>query len=136
MRLTIFDRDHNLVAWYDDSSTGDASNQTRADAHDLALKSAITLAKKRCAVHLGDQFGLSLYNKGQQSALVVGTKVLPKGFEDTDTDDDVQEGVEQQVSMGIDETEKGADPSEDQQAQINHSLGAQERGETAQGGTR
>ena len=31
-------------------------------AHDLAMKSAISQALKRCAANLGDQFGLSLYS--------------------------------------------------------------------------
>ncbi|MFC9768855.1 hypothetical protein [Rhodococcus jostii] len=33
---------------------------------------------KRAAIALGDQFGLSLYNKGRLSALVRGTQVRPQ----------------------------------------------------------
>ena len=52
-------------------ATGDATNQpSRADAHDLALKTADSQALKRAATNLGDQFGLSLYNKGRLSAVV------------------------------------------------------------------
>jgi hypothetical protein len=62
--------------------------------------SALSLAKKRCAINLGDQFGLSLYNKGQRSALVLASLVgaEPAGW-------DVQEGVPQQVVLGNDETD-------------------------------
>ena len=98
-RLTIRDQDGGGIAVYEDGSTATAQNQTRGDAHDLAYKSAISLSKKRCAINLGDQFGLSLYNKGQTSPLVMATLV---GLEDVE--DDVQEGVPQQVSLGNDET--------------------------------
>jgi len=55
-------------------ATGDASNQpSRADAHDLALKTADSQALKRAATNLGDQFGLSLYNKGSQEPVVQGS---------------------------------------------------------------
>lgn len=124
MRVSIYDEHHNFVTSYEDSSTGDAQNQTRADAHDLALKSAISLAKKRACINLGDQFGLSLYNKGQMAALVGGTHVLPakpEGEEQKDLQDDVAE----QVSMGVDEIEKApAEPTSEQEQILKDSLGA------------
>lgn len=98
VRLTVRNAEGWVVCHYEDGSTATAQNQARGDAHDLAFKSALSLAKKRTAVYLGDQFGLSLYNKGQMRALVKGTKVLPPGTDDKD--EDVQEGVEQQVSLG------------------------------------
>lgn len=101
VRLTIKDSEGNEVCHYEDGSTGTAQNQKRGDAHDLAMKSAISLALKRCAKSLGDQFGLSLYNKGQRAALVRGTIVHPRGDE---APKDVQDGVPQQVSLGVDET--------------------------------
>lgn len=51
----------NAICAYEDAATGSAQNQTRSEAHDLALKSAISTALKRAATSLGDQFGLSLY---------------------------------------------------------------------------
>ena len=55
----------------EDAGTGSAENQpSQADAHDLAIKSAVTDALKRAAKDLGDQFGLSLYRKGSTDALV------------------------------------------------------------------
>lgn len=105
VRLTIRDADGNEVCHYEDGSTATAQNQTRGDAHDGAFKSALSLAKKRAAVYLGDQFGLSLYNKGQMRALVRGTLVLPPVEDDADEDvEDVQNDIEQQVSLGESET--------------------------------
>lgn len=112
MRLTVRAPDGREVCHFEDGSTATAQNQTLGDAHDLAMKSAISLAKKRAAINLGDQFGLSLYNKGQLSALVKGTLVQPeRDAEDDDTPDvpsddaDVQDGVEQQLTLGNDETD-------------------------------
>lgn len=56
---------------YEDVAVGGAVNQpSRVDAHDNALKSAASGALKRCAVNLGDQFGLSLYNNGSVKQVV------------------------------------------------------------------
>lgn len=101
VRLTIRNDAGELVAVYEDGSIGSATAQpSRADAHDLAYKSAISLSKKRAAISLGDQFGLSLYNKGQLDALVKQSIV---GFEKVG---DVQKDVQQQVSLGNDEIER------------------------------
>ena len=63
---TIFDPDGNPVAVIEDAATGSAQNMpSPADAFDFAIKNAVSYALKRCAKDLGDQFGLSLYNKGQ-----------------------------------------------------------------------
>jgi hypothetical protein len=113
-RLTIRDPEGNEICHYEDGSTATAQNQSRGDGHDLAYKSAISLSKKRAAIHLGDQFGLSLYNKGQTKALVVGTYVLPEGQA---AEQDLQDGVEQQVSLGNDEIERDLDASQAEPAQ-------------------
>lgn len=102
VRLSIRNEHGEPVAFYENGSTGDAQNQTRAGGHDLAYKSAISLSIKRAAIALGDQFGLSLYNKGQLDALVIRTII---GGEDSLTGD-VQDGVAQQVALGNDEVEK------------------------------
>lgn len=78
VRLIIKTPDGTVIARYDDGATGDGINQPNlGDAHDLAMKSALSQALKRCAVNLGDQFGLSLYNGGLARAVVVGTYVAP-----------------------------------------------------------
>jgi recombination DNA repair RAD52 pathway protein len=76
MTLSVFSVDGVLVKESADASTGDATNQrSRSDAHDLAVKSAVSGALKRCATAWGDQFGLSLYNRGSMEALV--ERVIP-----------------------------------------------------------
>lgn len=103
VRLTVRDPNGDKLCHIEDGSTATAQGQPqRGDAHDLAFKSAISLSIKRCAKSLGDQFGLSLYNKGQMSALVMGTLVHGEAPED------VQDGVEQQVSLGNDEVDPEA----------------------------
>jgi recombination DNA repair RAD52 pathway protein len=70
-RLTVKDRDGVVLAHFDDGATGDAQNQPAlGDAHDMAIKTAMSQALKRCAVNLGDRYGLSLYNSGGTQAVV------------------------------------------------------------------
>lgn len=97
VRITVRNAAGEMVAFYENGSTATAQNQTRGDGHDLAYKSAISLSIKRAAIALGDQFGLSLYNKGQMQALVLATLV------GSDVEGDVQANVPQQVSLGNDE---------------------------------
>lgn len=80
--------------WNDDGATGSASNlPDRGDAHDFAMKNAISYALKRCAKDLGDQFGLSLYNKGSLQALVGRTLagLSPQSEGSPSVDSDVPE---------------------------------------------
>ena len=99
VRLTVRNPEGAHVATYENGSTGTAQNQSRGDGHDLAYKTAISLSVKRAAIALGDQFGLSLYNKGQVAPLVIATLV---GGSEKPTGD-LQDQVPQQVSMGNDE---------------------------------
>lgn len=125
MALDVRNPDGEHVCHYEDASIGSAQNLVRQDAHDLAMKSAISLARKRCCIALGDGWGLSLYNKGQTSALVKGTLVMPEEDEPVDAVD-VQEGVDQQVSLGVDETEHPMPEATDEQEEMLASaLGAQ-----------
>lgn len=72
VRLTIKTTDGRSIATFEDAAAGDAVNQPSiGDAHDLAMKTALSQALKRCAVNLGDQFGLSLYNDGSRDAVVM-----------------------------------------------------------------
>ena len=104
VRLTVRNPDGETVARYENGSTATAQNQTRGDGHDLAYKSAISLSIKRAAIALGDQFGLSLYNKGQVKPLVLRTLV------GTDAEvHDLQAEVPQQVSLGNDEIDRTED---------------------------
>ena len=106
VELTVRNRRGETVATYENVSTGTAENQKRGDAHDLSSKSAVSLAMKRCTINLGDQFGLSLYNKGQIPPLVRRTLVMPEAPEETTEEPtDLQEGIPQQVAMGADESD-------------------------------
>ncbi|MDO5535880.1 MAG: Rad52/Rad22 family DNA repair protein [Propionibacteriaceae bacterium] len=111
VRLTVRDGDGGSCH-YENGSTATAQNQTLGDAHDLAYKSAISLSVKRAAIALGDGFGLSLYNRGQMTPLVMGTLVHPVAPSEAE---DMQEGVEQQVSLGNDEVTPDEEPESGQQ---------------------
>lgn len=80
-RLTIGD------CTYTEWAMGDSTNNpSRADAHDMAIKTAESQAFKRCAVNLGDQFGLSLYDGGSRAQSIRATLDRPTTVKDT-TDD-------------------------------------------------
>lgn len=79
VRLTVKDTEGNIIAQWEDGAGGDAINQPHlGDAHDLAMKTALSQALKRCAVNLGDQFGLSLYNGGDPRPVVNWSVAYPK----------------------------------------------------------
>ena len=72
VRLTVKAPDGRPLTLFEDAAAGQALNQPKlGDAHDLAMKTALSQALKRCAVNLGDQFGLSLYNEGSQAPVVL-----------------------------------------------------------------
>jgi recombination DNA repair RAD52 pathway protein len=116
MRLTIYacpdtsplayPRKDRIVKVVEDGATGSANHMPlRGDAHDFAMKNSISYAIKRCAKDLGDQFGLSLYNKGFTGALL--GKVVPY---DTTTDGTIpDQPVPEPLSMGNDEREQEED---------------------------
>lgn len=79
LRLTVCAPDGTMLATYTEGATGEAKNQPgRGDAHDLALKTSESQAFKRCAMNLGDQYGLSLWGKGSLAALVKQTLISPQ----------------------------------------------------------
>lgn len=78
VRLSVAAPDGTVLATYTEAAAGGATNfpiNKRADAHDFAIKTAESQALKRCAVPLGDQFGLSLYRKGSTAPVVLRTLV-------------------------------------------------------------
>jgi recombination DNA repair RAD52 pathway protein len=79
VKLTVKTIDGSELGHWHGTATGDATNQpSRADAHDLALKTADSQAFKRAAVNLGDQFGLSLYNDGNAAPVVLSSLAYMK----------------------------------------------------------
>jgi len=49
----------------EDTGYGDGTDRNALKAHELAVKEAVTDARKRCLMMFGDQFGLALYDKAQ-----------------------------------------------------------------------
>ena len=70
VRLTI----HATWAIYTEAAVGESVMPTfkHGDAHDMAIKTAESQAFKRCAINLGTQFGLSLYDAGNTKDVVKG----------------------------------------------------------------
>jgi hypothetical protein len=86
VRLTVYDTDGNTLSFWDGSAAGDATNlPSLGDAHDFALKTALSQALKRAAHNLGDQFGLSLYNNGSTLGQVQWSMAYPPAGQQTDT---------------------------------------------------
>jgi recombination DNA repair RAD52 pathway protein len=75
MELTVRDLGGDVIAIYSESAVGSNTQGRRAEALDMALKTASSDAMKRCAINLGDQFGLSLYDNGSTDPIVRATLV-------------------------------------------------------------
>lgn len=97
---------HATGAAYSEWAAGDATNYpSRADAHDMAMKTAESQALKRCAVNLGDQFGLSLYARGSLQPVVGRTLAMPEA-------EHAAQAVDEHVTEVVPEGEPAADPRE------------------------
>lgn len=66
MELTI----HQLGATYTEYAASSQQGNDPGDVLDFAIKTAESDALKRCAINLGTQFGLSLYNDGSTNDIV------------------------------------------------------------------
>ena len=77
VRLTVNAPDGTTLATYTEAAAGSPMGPMpdRADAHDMAIKTAESQAFKRCAANLGTQFGLSLYDNGTTEDVVRRTLV-------------------------------------------------------------
>ena len=103
---------------YTEWAAGDATNYpSRADAHDQAIKTAESQAFKRCAVNLGDQFGLSLYKNGSTAATVgeiVGQQhadshLVPdvlEALKEAESEDDLEAVARAIAAMDLSEADK------------------------------
>lgn len=110
IELTIRDQYGQPLCSFTEGAAGSASGPMSmlGDHHDNALKTAESDALKRCAINLGNQFGLSLYDNGTTADVVRGTLVPERGDTEEDTVKDNPE----------------IDP--DTQAALEHSLGAKQ----------
>lgn len=115
IRLTVFDtRGRKCGEWEEEGV------HTGVGSYGAALRTAklgaVSVALKRAASCLGDQFGLSLYNRGQMSALVgwilpgVIRELFPGQEGDPDDAKDIQTGLPEQVSDDDESLGYGADP--------------------------
>lgn len=79
VRLSLRDADGYDLATYVEGAGGSASGPIGmlGEHHDNALKTAESDALKRCAINLGNQFGLSLYDKGSTRDVIKGTLIKP-----------------------------------------------------------
>lgn len=89
VRLHIKDREGKPLAFYDDVACGDGKGDVRVNggttspgkACHRSATTALSLALVRCTNNLGDQFGLSLYNKGSLDPVVGSTLLDPAAAE-------------------------------------------------------
>lgn len=88
VRLTVRTEDGVGLCSYSDASVGSTSGPRNmvGEHHDNAMKTAASDALKRCAINLGTQFGLSLYDEGRTTDVVRGTLVQPEGHDPAPTD--------------------------------------------------
>ena len=77
VRLTIRDTDGYRVCRFTESAIGGTAGPASmiSEHHDNAIKTAASDALKRCAINLGNQFGLSLYRNGSLADVVRQTVV-------------------------------------------------------------
>jgi recombination DNA repair RAD52 pathway protein len=88
VRLTVRTPDGDRLCRFTESAVGGTSGPASmiGEHHDNAVKTAASDALKRCAINLGSQFGLSLYDNGSLKDVVKKTIVKPDGVEDEKPD--------------------------------------------------
>lgn len=79
VRLNVRDEDGFHLCTYREGAVGSTSGPATmiGEHHDNAAKTAASDALKRCAMNLGTQFGLSLYDNGTTNDVVKRTLVMP-----------------------------------------------------------
>ena len=108
MQLTIRDRQGNAIARYTECAVGSASGGSGfGDLHDNALKTAVSDALKRCAINLGSQFGLGLYDQGSRAEVVRQLVEDPRGEQSQELSAEQRAALAQ--SLGATEVKEGND---------------------------
>ena len=79
VQLNVRDQHGYHLCTYRETAVGTASGpqDMLGEHHDNAVKTAASDALKRCAINLGTQFGLSLYDDGNTADVVKGTVFDP-----------------------------------------------------------
>lgn len=99
-RLVVRDAKGNEIARYTEGAVGSASGSVDLGGlHDNALKTAASDALKRCAINLGTQFGLSLYDNGATGDVVRQTLVKPPGHQEKAPTPDQEKNLEGSVGV-------------------------------------
>lgn len=96
VRLTVRDIDGYQLCVYTESAVGNTSGPANmlGEHHDNAVKTAASDAMKRCAINLGTQFGLSLYDDGSTRDVVKNTIAPPPGYEEPKPEEPTEEQVQ------------------------------------------
>lgn len=98
VRLTVKAPDGTPLSIQEATHVGENTHPAFGESHGNAVTNSETYALRRCAINFGDQFGLSLYNKGSQAATVRWTLVHPDSEKPVDTDDVPEVNPEQDGS--------------------------------------
>lgn len=114
VELTVCAEDGTPLATYQDANAEECAPQpSKGNAHALAATSAVSTALKRCAINLGDQFGLSLYEKGSTASIVKGSLVAPEGEVAEVHEVEVKDMGDEQIGVperSLNEQKSGAEP--------------------------
>lgn len=114
IQLTVHDYKGIPICRHTEAAVGSTSGPLNmlGEHHDNALKTAASDALKRCAINLGTQFGLSLYDDGTKADVIKTTIVKPEGWvepEKTEHEKQAEENIAK--SLGAQEVqEEVADP--------------------------
>jgi recombination DNA repair RAD52 pathway protein len=106
VRLTVCAPDGTVLATYTETAIGGSKQPSRSEAHDMALKTATSDALKRCAINLGDQFGLGLYRKVGRGPMVMATLLdekPPAELPQPDPEPDPEAQLEHSVGLARDD---------------------------------
>jgi recombination DNA repair RAD52 pathway protein len=116
VRLVIRDENGNHLCTYREGAVGSTSGPANmiGEHHDNAAKTAASDALKRCAMNLGTQFGLSLYDNGTTNDVVIKTLVPTVEGETPATPTEIDEAAEKALTVSLGATKVGDEPrSED-----------------------
>lgn len=111
--LRIRDTEGNHLCTFTEAAAGSASGPVTmlGEHHDNAIKTAESDAIKRCAINLGSQFGLSLYDNGSLREIIQKTLVTPEGWEPPKPDEEQVRMLQQ--SLGATEVTGVNEPNVD-----------------------
>lgn len=103
IQLTIADERGEKMCRYSESAVGSTSGPASmvGEHHDNAVKTAASDALKRCAINLGTQFGLSLYDDGSTRDVVRGTLVKPEGYAEPEPAEDQVEAMKRSLGAKV-----------------------------------